>query len=142
VTRPKTQDEERGALLKAAVLALEGKPIEWSVDDCSSWPAQWAVDITGREFDWPVYDSREAAIALIEAAGSLEAIWSPILRKAGFAEVHGEEPGVGDIGIVKTRTVGDVGGIFAFGGVFCWRSERGMWFLGPKRHTIVKVWRV
>lgn len=134
--------EERGARLKAYIAALGERPATWGVDDCSTWPAQWAVEITGREIDWMPYDSREAAHAIIEAAGSLEAVWSPLLRRAGFIEIHGEEPSVGDIGIIKTKYHGDVGGIFAFGRAFCWRAEKGVRMLGPKLHTIVTVWRV
>lgn len=134
--------EERGARLKAAIAELGDRPATFGIDDCSTWPAQWAVDISGREIDWPAYDSREVANALIAQAGSLEAVWSPILRRAGFSQTDGEEPGVGDIGIIKTRHHGDVGGIFAFGRTFCWRAEKGVRLLGPRRHTIIMTWRV
>lgn len=136
--------EDRGEALRALAERLGDKPPEWGVDDCSMMVAQWIADATGRDFDWPRYDSAEDANALIAAHGSLAALWTAILAPAGICELHlaaDEIPAIGDVGIVSTRHVGDVGGIFLHGGNFMWRSERVTIF-PPRRHTIVKVWRV
>lgn len=131
---------ERGELLRVYVDAVKGKPIEWSVDDCSPWAAQWAANITGKEFDWPAYSSREEAIEVTARGGGLVRMWERTAAIAGLRE-RIADPVLGDVGIIDT-SFGPVGGIFATGRTFCWRAERGVRVLAVRRHLILKVFEV
>lgn len=135
------QDRERGKLLRDYVEAVKGKPITWSVDDCSPWVAQWVSNLTGKEFDWPVYSSRDEAEAIIAENGGLAVIWDRLAKEAGIQPRYDGPPEVGDVGIIDT-TFGHVGGIFAFAGTFCWRAEKGARVIGVRPKHIVKVWQV
>lgn len=148
---------ERGEALKALVEDLKGKPCVYGQDDCSLICAQWIADVTGRSFDWPVYSSREDAERIIEEAGGLVAVWTPIAWQLGLEERHlypGEAPEIGDVGIIETSQ-GPVGGIFLTNGTFLWRAERGVRMVGVRTHVtrregdttyrkpiILKVWAV
>lgn len=150
-------ERERSERLRALAESLKGKTCAYGEDDCSLVPAQWVADITGKEFDWPVYSSREEAERIIEEAGGLVNVWSGIARKIGLEPVYlapGQVPAVGDVGIIETSQ-GPVGGIFLFGATFLWRAERGVRVIGVRSHLlrregdavvrrplILKVWRV
>ena len=149
--------DDRAERLRAYVEATKGKPVNWGVDDCSPWAAQWVADLTGRDIDWPVYSSEEEVVRIIEEAGSLLALWEPVTRSLGLQPIIalGDEPRLGDVGIVESSR-GQVGGIFAAAGSFCWRAARGVrilpaWgFTYPlrtdgkwqQRPIVVKAWRV
>lgn len=134
------EQRERGERLRLMVEDLKGKPVEWGVDDCSTLPAQWVAEITGREFDWPFYDTREGAARIIDEAGGLVAVWQPIARQLGLIERH-DTPEIGDIGIIETSQ-GPVGGIWLHGQTFIWRADQGVRVLGVRSHRIVKCWQV
>lgn len=133
------EERERGERLRAYVRESDGVPVIWGQSDCSTWAAQWVSDETGRDIDWPAYDSSTTAQAIIDAAGGLENVWAALARQAGLA-INYDEPKLGDVGIVHTSRFGDVGGIFAHGGVFLWRHEKGVGTLSPIHKTIVRVW--
>lgn len=133
------EDIERGRRLEAFCEAMDGKPVTYGIDDCSTWPAQWAVNETGCDLDWPEYSSREEAQALIDEAGGLAPLWDAAIGSR-FEECHEEYPPVGSIGIIRTRLFGEVGVIFVFAGVVCWRHETGVRVFGVRPNTIVKAW--
>lgn len=139
--KPFVVDTERAARLKAFVEAMHEKPVTWGVDDCSTWPAQWVSDETGKELAWPAYGSKDEAVALIDRSGGLVTLWDQALRPAGIFERH-DEPQLGDVGVVQTADMGEVGGIFAVNRTFLWRHERGVMMLPVRRWTISKVWRI
>ncbi|WP_157014901.1 DUF6950 family protein [Mesorhizobium xinjiangense] len=134
------EQRERGERLRALVEHLKGKPVEYGVDDCSMLPAQWVADVTGREFDWPVYGSRDGAAAIIDAAGGLVNVWLPVVRSLGLIERF-DVPEIGDIGIIDTSH-GHVGGIWLHGQTFLWRADQGVRVLGVRSHRIVRIWQV
>lgn len=145
---------ERGERLRAYVEAVKGKPMQWGVDDCSLWVAQWVADETGRTFDWPVYSTEEEARQIIDAHSGLVHVWDAVAKEAGMTPFFGEAPSVGDVGIIETRR-GQVGGIFTHGGGICVRTVDGVAVLGvvgrsfpvrsengewERRPVVVKVW--
>lgn len=132
----------RAERLKAAVIALADVPVEWGVSDCSTWPAQWVADITGREFDWPAYSGQAEAEAMIARAGGLLPLWENVAQAAGLVRRHDFMPALGDVGIIRTRGYGEVGGVFADGGVLCWRASWGVHLIAPRRQTVVAIWEV
>jgi hypothetical protein len=90
----------------------------------------------------PRWKSRDEALSLISAAGSLEALWSPALEDYGLRERYGD-PQPGDVGIIKTHVFPQIGGIFLAHGLFAWRAEpHGARLLHPRPRTIIKVWAV
>ena len=132
----------RAERLKAAIEALTDIPIEWGVSDCSTWPAQWVADVTGREFDWPAYSSQDEAEAMIAAAGGLLPLWEAVARTAGIRRRYELLPTLGAIGIIRTHGHGDVGGVFADGGVLCWRAAWGVHLIAPRQNAVVAIWEV
>jgi hypothetical protein len=133
--------KRRAERLRALADFLADREVQWGADDCSMLCAQWIADETGREIDWPAYDSREEAHALIDAAGGLVNVWEPCVRALAL-EVRFDLPEIGDVGIIATHTFGDVGVIFLHGGAAMWRADRGIRVIAPRRHTIVRAWRV
>lgn len=123
----------RAARLEAYVEATKDVPVDW--DGCSTWPAQWVADETGIAFEWPDYADEAEGRALIEREGLVN-IWERVARQAGMRRLRSEMPVLGDIGVIQTDTRGQVGGIFADGGVFCWRSLNGVRILSPKAYQL------
>lgn len=150
------QERLRGDRLRAYVEAAKGEAA--NVDACSTWSAQWVVNETGREFDWPMFSSRDDVATYVAAAGGLVAVWDRLSTVAGLAPCYGDEPQVGDVGIIETSANPSdrVGGIFASGGTFCWRAENGVRIIGvagrsfpvrtasgwERRPVVVKAWQV
>lgn len=133
-------ERERGDRLRAYCDGFAGKPIEWGVDDCSPFAAQWLANETGRHVPIPDYDSREGARAIIEAEGGLPAIWERMAAGAGLVECAELPPPVGSVGLIQTRLRGPVGGVFLFGGIFLWRHESGVRIMPARPNTIIKAW--
>ncbi len=124
------------ATLASFLERFEGKSVEWGVDDCSAVAHLWLREL-GINPDLPHYSCRDEAHALIEAAGSLDAIWRDNLSRAGVYPRAGD-PHLGDVGIIDTRRFGQVGVIFGSGGICCWRTDQGFFWLIPRR--AVEVW--
>lgn len=148
-------DRKRGERLRAFVDAAKGEPAGF--DACSTWPAQWVANETGREFDWPAFADRAEMDAYVEAAGGLVGVWERFAAVIGVPQRYDiDAAGVGDVGIIETSDGRVVGGIFTFGGVFCWRSDLGVNMIGvagrsfpvrtddgwQQRPVVVKVWQV
>lgn len=137
-----------GERLRATVAAVKDRPVTWGVDDCTTWPAQWTVDVTGRTLpQWPDYASEAEARALIDAAGGLVPLWDEAARALRVPVRH-EAPEPGDVGVILTGRHGPVGVIFGHGGVAFWRSSSadgtrgGVHALTPRRVTLVRAWAV
>lgn len=128
------------ASLGAHVEAVERKPVVWGVNDCTMWTAGWFERVRGYALDLDTYSSKDEAMALVEEAGSLADLWSDAL--AGNLEEQFGEPEFGDVGVIRSRLFGQVGGIFGDDGVFFWRADRGTALLRPRKNTIVKVWAI
>lgn len=148
------QERLRGERLRAFVEAAQGKPAGF--DECSTWPAQWVANETGRAFDWPVFAARADMDTYIAEAGGLVAVWDRFARIVAVPERYvTDEAAVGDVGIIETSG-GRVGGIFSHHGVFCWRAENGVNLIGvggrsfpmrtvegwERRPVVVKAWQV
>ena len=133
----------RAKALAAECAALECEPVVWGQSDCSTWPARWVADITERDVTYPAYASREQADEAIAAAGGLDALWRMVAAEVGLAAIAlpAEEPELGDIGLVRTRAFGVVGGVFGRG-VFFWRADPGVRALTIRPSTLVAAWRV
>lgn len=126
--------------LQAFVEAVEGKPVEWGVDDCTSWCAAWVRDLTGRDVPFSAfYATLDEAHALIDEAGGLDVLWTEALAQADIFSTP-YPPQLGDVGIVNTSRFGNVGVIFAQDGIALWRAEAGTGLLRPRARDIVKVW--
>ncbi|ORE90187.1 hypothetical protein ATO13_23166 [Stappia sp. 22II-S9-Z10] len=141
----------RADRLRDFVASWDDVPVEYGASDCSIVPAIWAARETDKRIEWPDYASEAEAAALVEDAGGLANVWREVAEGAGFAahRIGAEVPGLGDIGIVDTRTLGQVGGIFANHGLILVRCDptpdapRGMRPLSwrPGR-TAVAAWRI
>ena len=116
----------------------DGKPVQWGVDDCSACPHAWLRE-NGIDVRLPAYASRDEAHALIGAAGGLVNVWDDCLVGTGVRERHGA-PELGDIAIIDTRLLGQVGVICGAGGICCWRKDGGFFWLTPRSY--LKVWAV
>lgn len=116
----------------------DGKPVQWGVDDCSACPHLWLVE-NGIAPRLPAYSSRDGAHALVVSAGGLAALWDECLTGTGVSERIGV-PMLGDIAVIDTRLLGQVGVIYGAGGVCCWRKEGGFFWLTPRSY--LKVWAV
>lgn len=146
----------RGERLLALSERLKGAPVRWGEDDCSMMPAQWIASITGKEFDFPLYSSREEADAIIADHGGLVTVWSKMAKQVGLMEIINEQPQIGDVGIIMNNHEVPVGGIFLHGGVIMWRAEVGTRQIGvygrtypvrvggeiERRPLLIKAWRV
>lgn len=119
---------------------LEGKPVEWGVNDCTMFAARWFERVHGCALDLAPYDSEATARALIAEAGTLADLWTAALD-GHLPEQYGE-PEFGDVGVIESRLFGQVGGVFGDDGVFFWRAEKGTALLRPRPKTIVKVWAI
>lgn len=130
----------RAELLQAHIAAVEGKPVEWGVSDCTAWAASWVLVATGKTVPrLGAYASLEEAHTLIDAAGGLDVLWTQAMAQIGiFATPY--DPVLGDVGVVNTTSFGPVGVIFAQDGVALWRAETGTALLRPRSRDIVKVW--
>lgn len=121
--------------------ALEGKPFRWGYDDCTIFAARWAEMIGGARLDRPTYRSKREAQALIAEAGGLDRLVAPILETAGWRELAvGEEPRLGDIGIIRTK-IGDAAGVWMHSYQFAQRGARGVLRFGVLKNRVVKSWR-
>lgn len=125
--------------------------VEWGASDCSTWPAQWVAEITGRTVLWPAYASEDEARELIAGAGGLPSLWRGVARGCGLRErdVALEAPSCGDVGIMDTRRFGPCGVIFGplagVGGgpwLAYWRADRGARPIAVRRSAILAVWEV
>ena len=142
----------RAERLRAYCSSVDGRPVTWGCDDCSTWALQWVVDETGREVDWPRYDTRDEAMAKIDEAGGLLPLWDAMAAKLGLPEfigLHGfplVAPPLGSVGIIETSHHGQIGVIFADALVGCARMDvlegegPGVRMIGLRPRTIVKVW--
>jgi hypothetical protein len=80
-------------------------------DDCTTFCASWVFDATGKDVSAGLrgtYDTAEAANAIVEAAGGIEAFVAARLAPMGFKRV--QQPQEGDIGIVEGLTGFDLDG--------------------------------
>lgn len=137
--QPTTQPT-RADLLQAHVAAVENKPVEWGVDDCTSWAAAWVLSATGKAVPFSAsYASLDEAHALIDEAGGLDVLWMRALAQIGIWSTP-YQPELGDVGVVNTASFGPVGVIFANDGVALWRAESGTGLLRPRKRDIVKAW--
>lgn len=133
----------RADQLQAFVMAVEGKPVEWGRDDCTTWAAAWVKEITGK--DVPLlgsYATLDEAHTLIDEAGGLDVLWTMALAPLGIFEALPFEAKLGDVGIVNTSRLGHVGVIFAQDGIALWRAIQGTALLRPRARDIVKVWHI
>lgn len=105
------------------------QPWGWGQDDCSTFPADWILDQSGRDpmAEWRgAYDSESGADALIDEAGGLVQLFArgidPIWRRV-------DEPSEGAVGVVTLRGSDgievDVGAIHT-GRRWAVRSPRGL----------------
>lgn len=141
----------RQRLLAAYTDATQGRAPVWGRDDCSTWPAQWVAEVTGRVVEWPAYETEDQAWDLIAAGGGLVPLWRDVAGAAGLRErdVALEGPQCGDVGIILTRTLGDVGVIFGTmaglgnGPWLVWlRADTGARPMSVRRSTILAAWEV
>lgn len=132
----------RAEQLQSFVMAVEGKPVEWGQDDCTTWAAAWVKELTGKEVQMlSSYSTLEEAHTLIDEAGGLDVLWSMALAPLGIYEVIGQ-PQLGDVGIVSTARLGNVGVIFAQDGIALWRAIKGTALLRPRARDIIKAWHI
>lgn len=130
----------RAALLQTHIEAVEGKPVEWGANDCTSWAAEWVLAATGIVVPFHgSYSSLEDAHRLIDEACGLDVLWTRALAQVNIYSTP-YDPVLGDIGIVDTASFGPVGVIFAQDGVALWRADAGTALLRPRRRTIIKTW--
>lgn len=132
---------DRRELLGSYLDEMAGREVEYGVNDCCMFPAQWLSDITGKDLEIPKYQTMEQAHKLIEEAGSLADLWSGILAPVGIFERSGDSV-YGDVGVVRTRAFGDVGVIFLHLGQAIWRTLDGTSFICPRQKTIQRMWEV
>lgn len=118
--------------------AYEGKPIDWSRDNCSLWPALWVQDATGLRLDLPQVSGMRGARRWLKGQGGLDAVWDRILGEAGIRRGYGS-PELGDVGLIDTRARGTVGAIFAINSAMV-RTENGFHYL-PLR-AVRQFWKV
>jgi hypothetical protein len=123
--------------LHAHAAAVSEKPVEWGVDDCTRWAADWVEAVRNIDLKLPAYRGEPQARALIARAGGLLPLWSDRLARAGIFET--QAPSYGDVGLVETK-LGPVGLIFAHDGVGALRSEAGITFLRPRQ--ILRAWSI
>lgn len=124
--------------LAAFLASFDGEPVVWGKTDCTACPALWLRQ-NGYDVRLPEYASRGEAHALIEDAGGLVPLWSRHLAGTGIGTRYGD-PKLGDIAIIETRLLGDVGVIVGAGGLCCWRKEGGFFWLAPRSY--LQVWAV
>lgn len=130
----------RAELLQAHCEAVEGLPVVWGQNDCTTWAKAWVETATGRSVPLlGTYSSIEEAHALIDESGGLDTLWMRALARAGIHSTP-YDPALGDIGVVNTSRFGPVGVIFAQDGVALWRADNGTALLRPRRRDIIKVW--
>lgn len=130
----------RAELLQGHIQVVEGKPVEWGVDDCTSWAAAWVFAAIGIEVPFlGSYSNLDEAHRLIDEAGGLDVLWTRALAQLNIYSTP-YDPALGDVGIVDTASFGPVGVIFAQDGVALWRADTGTALLRPRRRTIIKTW--
>lgn len=115
-------------------------PVTWGNDDCSMWPASWIYS-RGYQLDIPEYSSEGEAKAIIESYGGLASVWSQIAKSANIPATR--EPREGDVGIMRTRVLGDVGCIFVqYGMTALLRTSPGFRALPVRPQNIIAAWAV
>ena len=129
---------EKEQLLSDFIEGAKGTPAKWGESDCTMWAAQWVELSTGIKVPTSFYNSRTQAYELIKARGSLLSIWDEALASVGIFQT--ESPELGDVAVCKTGKYGDVGLVFAHGGIAYWRAESGVLALAPRK--IIKAWKV
>ncbi|MEP9374991.1 hypothetical protein [Mesorhizobium sp. KR1-2] len=130
---------DRAARLQAYVDAVEGKTVEWSVDDCTSFAAGWVELISGIMVPRLKFNNQDEAHSLIAGHGGLLPIWENALRNFPL-RYEFDRPRLGDVGVVETSRFGEVGVIVAHDGIALWRAAKGTALLRPRR--FVKVWAI
>lgn len=115
------------------------KTVDWGVDDCSAWVAAWVEKAFGAKINLPSYSSREEALALIDKAGSLAALWDNLCAEAGSFGAH-FEPEYGDVAVIDFGSYGQVGMIALDAPNFVWRTDVGYTIRSAFPRHIVKVW--
>jgi hypothetical protein len=136
----------RNVEISTAVMAFgerfKGKPVEWGVDDCSMFAAQWAADRLGRSFDFPLYESEAEAHALIAEYGELVDVWRNVASMNGLRAVDAMRQ-AGDIGVINTFSVGQIGCVFLkYGAVAMLRTVEGVRLMPVRDRDIMGAWRV
>lgn len=130
----------RADRLRVFLSRLEGKPVVWGRDDCSAAPALWWSEETGIPVRLPVYSSKEEADAIRNRMGGLSEAWQQVADQVGAVErfwTLQSPPEVGDVGIVRTRLYGEIGGICGAGGILIVRKDNGGWHpFGPVREYV------
>lgn len=130
----------RAEQLQAFVDAVEGRPVEWGISDCTSWCAAWVQAIAGKQVPFlGTYSTLDEAHVLIDEAGGLDVLWTQALSRVNiYASPY--PPLLGDVGIVNTSRLGPVGVIFAQDGIALWRADQGTALLRPRPRDIIKSW--
>lgn len=102
------------------------KKVTWGVDDCTMFAREWVKVAKGIEIPFVRIAGKAEAIDYIRKQSGLENIWRDALGQSGF-HVGYDIPQFGDIGIIETRAYGDMGAIFAHGGIAAVRELTGGW---------------
>jgi len=115
----------------------------WGERDCCLWPADWVLHRRG--FDpaaqWRGrYDTESEALAFVDDAGGMVAMWAGVLDRLNRAE----HPADGDVGVVMVH---GPDGPVANGGIF---ADRRWSFLAPSGlfrasiapEHVLSVWHV
>lgn len=122
-------DTSLGDYLKEAT----GLPWKWAEHDCCAWPARWAG------IPLPQYSDEAGALAHIDDAGGLVALWS---RCIGNRLAQTDEPDPGDVAVIiavaPDRTATEVGAIWT-GKRWAFLTPKG---LGCASATTLAIWRV
>ncbi|WP_275790572.1 DUF6950 family protein [Pararhizobium gei] len=125
--------------LKAHIEGAYAVDAEWGKSDCTPWAGEWLELRTGRKIEWPVqWSTQDEAMSIIGRAGSLVSLWDDYLFGFGLSQTG--FPALGDIGVVDTGRIGQVGGIFLAGGYFVWRIKRGVMMIQPRE--IAGAWSI
>jgi len=126
--------------LLAFLEQFEGKPITWGKDDCTASAALWLRE-NGIKVRTQPYSTRDEGQAIIQKHGSLVDLWDWALAETGVCQRFGDVPELGDIAVIETRLMGQVGVICGSGGVCAWRKAHGGFFwIAPR--SFVKVWAI
>jgi hypothetical protein len=118
--------------------SFEGKSVVWGYDDCSACQYLW-LRANGHSPEFPEYSSQEEAHQLVKEAGGMVPLYDQLLIGTAIQERF-STPEVGDIAVIDTRLLGEVGVICGAGGICCWRKEGGFFWLAPR--SFKKVWAV
>lgn len=126
-----------GEYLRAAA-ARRREPGIW---DCAAFPADWAM-ANGHPDPMAAwrgaYASESGAIDLIDAAGSLCALFERGMTSAGLERVGEPEPG--DIGVLQV--LGEQAGAVYTGKRWALVADRGLAFASIEPEHVLQIWRV